>query len=157
MTGCCSSRVPTRVRRALRADDLFEPGRSILTPVGQTRLDEIGRWCKQASRPTSEVVIAAFTDDDRDQDLAEILTQDQAESVRRYLVDKHAIQSAGWFKSRKIAAVGFGSHLPRTLDRVRATHHHAASRSSCSRRRHERKRVDDGIRTRDIQIHNLVP
>jgi phospholipid/cholesterol/gamma-HCH transport system substrate-binding protein len=105
-----------RHSRALGADDLFEPGRSILTPVGQKRLDEVGRWCNQASRPSSEVVIAAFTDDDRDQDLAEILTQDQAESVRKYLVDKHSIQSAGWFRSRKIAAVGFGTHLPRTLD-----------------------------------------
>ena len=35
-----------RNSRALRTDDLFEPGRSVLTPVGQTRLDEIGRWCK---------------------------------------------------------------------------------------------------------------
>jgi phospholipid/cholesterol/gamma-HCH transport system substrate-binding protein len=105
-----------RYSRAFRTDDLFEPGRSVLTPVGQIRLDEIGRWCKQASRPASEVVIAAFTDDDRDLDLAEILTQEQAESVRRYLVDKHSIQSAGWFKSRKIAAVGFGTHVPRTLD-----------------------------------------
>jgi phospholipid/cholesterol/gamma-HCH transport system substrate-binding protein len=107
-----------RHSRALLTDDLFEPGRSILTPVGQTRLDEIGRWCKQASQPTSEVVIAAFTDDERDQDLAEILTQDQAETVRKYLVDKHSIQSAGWFKSRKIAAVGFGAHVPRTLEAV---------------------------------------
>jgi len=105
-----------RHSRALRADDLFEPGRSVLTPVGQTRLDEIGRWCKHASQPTSEVVIAAFTDDDRDSGLAEILTQEQAESVRKYLVEKHSIQSAGWFKSRKVAAVGFGTHSPRTLD-----------------------------------------
>jgi len=105
-----------RHSRALRADDLFDPGRSVLTGVGQTRLDEIGRWCNQASRPTSEVVIAAFTDDDRDQDLAEILTQEQAESVRKYLVEKHSIQSAGWFKSRKVAAVGFGTHVPRTLE-----------------------------------------
>ncbi len=105
-----------RNSRVLRADDLFEPGRAILTPVGQSRLDEIGRWCHTASRSTSEVVIAAFTDDSRDEDLAEILTQDQADSVRRYLVNKHSIQSAGWFRSRKIAAVGFGSHTPRTLD-----------------------------------------
>ena len=61
-------------------------------------------------------MIAAFTDDDRDADLAEILTQEQADSVREYLVDKHAIQSAGWFKTRKVAAVGFGTHMPPTLD-----------------------------------------
>ena len=125
-----------RHSRAFRTDDLFEPGRSILTPVGQTRLDEIGRWCKQASRPTSEVVIAAFTDDDRDQDLAEILTQEQAESVRRYLVDKHSIQSAGWFKSRKVAAVGFGTHVPRTArPSPESTPRPGGSRSSCSRPR----------------------
>jgi phospholipid/cholesterol/gamma-HCH transport system substrate-binding protein len=105
-----------RNSRAFRDDELFEPGRSILTPVGRTRLDEVARWCKQSLRPGSEVVIAAFTDDQRDQDLAEILTQEQAEAVRHYLVEKHSIQSAGWFKSRKIASVGFGSHTPRTLE-----------------------------------------
>jgi phospholipid/cholesterol/gamma-HCH transport system substrate-binding protein len=105
-----------RHSRAIHADDLFEHGRSVLTPVGQTRLDEIGRWCKQSTRPTSEVVIAAFTDDNHDDDLAEILTQEQAETVRKYLVDRHSIQSAGWFKSRKVAAVGFGAHSPRTLE-----------------------------------------
>ena len=105
-----------RNSRAFRAEELFEPGRSVLTPVGRTRLDEVARWCKQAVRPKSEVVIAAFTDDDRDENLAEILTQEQAEAVRHYLVEKHSIQSAGWFKHRKIATVGFGTHAPRTLD-----------------------------------------
>ena len=126
-----------RHSRAFRTDDLFESGRSILTPVGQTRLDEVGRWCRQATRPNSEVVIAAFTDGDHDEDLAEILTQEQAETVRRYLVDKHAIQSAGWFKSRKVAAVGFGTHIPRTLDGPQVTSQPGASKSSCSRRRRD--------------------
>ena len=105
-----------RNSRSFRADELFEPGRSVLTPVGRTRLDEAARWCKQASRPGTQVVIAAFTDDDRDEDLAEILTQEQADAVRNYLVTNHSIQSAGWFKRRKVASVGFGSHAPRTLD-----------------------------------------
>jgi phospholipid/cholesterol/gamma-HCH transport system substrate-binding protein len=105
-----------RNSRSFRADDLFEPERSVLTPLGRSRLDEVARWCKQSSRPGTQVVIAAFTDDDRDQDLAEVLTQEQADAVRSYLVTKHSIQSAGWFKRRKIAAVGFGSHTPRTLD-----------------------------------------
>jgi len=105
-----------RNSRTFRTDDLFEHGRSVLTKVGQARLDEIGRWCKQVGRPASRVVIAVFTDDDRDQDLAEILTQEQADAVRDYLVEKHAIQSAGWFSTRKVAAVGFGTHMPRTLD-----------------------------------------
>jgi phospholipid/cholesterol/gamma-HCH transport system substrate-binding protein len=105
-----------RNSRSFAADELFEPGRSVLMPVGRTRLDEVARWCKRGSQPGTQVVIAAFTDDDRDQDLAEILTQDQADAVRNYLVNQHSIQSAGWFKRRKVAAVGFGSHAPRTLD-----------------------------------------
>ncbi len=100
-------------RRFFRAEELFEPGRAILTPVGRTRLDEVGRWCKQSSLPKSEVVIAAFTNDDQDVDLAEVLTQEQAHAVRKYLVDKHGIDSAGWFRSRKVAAVGFGTQVPR--------------------------------------------
>lgn len=107
-----------RNSRSFRADELFEPGRSVLTPVGRTRLDEVARWCKQASRSGTQVVIAAFTDDDRDEDLAEILTQEQADAVRNYLVTNHSIQSAGWFKRRKVASVGFGSHTPRTLDQA---------------------------------------
>ncbi len=109
-----------RNSRAFPAEDLFEPGRSILTPIGRSRLDEAARWCKLASRPKSEVVIAAFTDDNRDQDLAEILTQEQADAVRNYLVQKHSIQSAGWFKHRKVASVGFGTHAPKTLDETAA-------------------------------------
>jgi phospholipid/cholesterol/gamma-HCH transport system substrate-binding protein len=107
-----------RNSRSFAADELFEPDRSVLTPVGRTRLDEVARWCKQSSHSGTQVVIAAFTDDDRDQDLAEILTQEQADAVRNYLTTKHSIQSAGWFKRRKIAAVGFGSHAPRTLETV---------------------------------------
>jgi phospholipid/cholesterol/gamma-HCH transport system substrate-binding protein len=107
-----------RHTRALRTDDIFERDRSVLTTVGRARLDEIGRWCNYACRPKSEVVIAAFTDGDGDQDLAEMLTQEQADAVRTYLIEKHAIQSAGWFKRRKVAAVGFGRHIPRALDPV---------------------------------------
>jgi phospholipid/cholesterol/gamma-HCH transport system substrate-binding protein len=105
-----------RDSRSFRADELFEPGRAILTPVGRTRLDEVARWCKQTSRPQSEVVIAAFTDDDHDIDLAEVLTQEQADSVRKYLVEKHGIDSAGWFRTRKVAAIGFGTQVPRLQD-----------------------------------------
>src|SRR5262249_48559706 len=107
-----------RISRSLRADDLFEPGRSVLTQEGQARLDGVGRWCKWTGRRSSRVVIAAFTEVTRDKDLAITLTQEQAEAVRQYLVDKHAIQSAGWFKTRKVAAVGFGANAPRTLDPV---------------------------------------
>lgn len=105
----------TRDSRTLREDELFEPGRAVLTAKGRRRLDEVGAWFKKVRRPTSEVVIAAFTNEARDSDLAQALTQEQADAVRKYLIDKHAIATAGWFSGRKVAAVGFGNEIPRTL------------------------------------------
>jgi len=102
-----------RDSRTFRAADLFEPGGAILLPIGRTRLDDVARWCKETSQPRSEIVIAAFTDADKDIDLAELLTQEQADALRKYLVDKHGIDSAGWFRTRKVAAVGFGTQVPR--------------------------------------------
>ena len=52
----------------------------------------------------------------RHRHLAEVLTQEQAGSVRKYLVEKHGIDSAGWFRSRKVAAVGFGTQVLRLRD-----------------------------------------
>jgi len=103
-----------RDSRTVAADALFEPGRSVLTATGRKQLDDVAAWFAKAKRPKCEVVIAAFTDDDQDQDLAQILTQEQADAVRKYLVSKHGIDSAGWFSPRKVAAVGFGSQAPRS-------------------------------------------
>ncbi len=103
-----------RDSRTVAGDDLFEPGRSVLTPTGRRRLDEVGAWFKKVKRPTSEVVIAAFTDQPRDADLAQILTQEQADAVRKYLAEHHALNSVTWLSNRKVAAVGFGNEAPRT-------------------------------------------
>jgi phospholipid/cholesterol/gamma-HCH transport system substrate-binding protein len=104
-----------RESQTLREDELFEPGRSVLTEPGRQRLDEVAAWFKKVRRPSSEVVIAAFTDDARDPELAQVLTQEQADAVRKYLVAHHQIESSGWFTTRKIAAVGFGTEAPRAL------------------------------------------
>lgn len=103
-----------RESRTLPAASLFEPGNAILTSQGRTELDKVAAWLKKVVRPKTEVVIAAFTDDDRGDDLADALTQEQAEAVRRYLVAQHRIDSLGWFTSRRVAAVGFGTQVPRT-------------------------------------------
>ena len=106
-----------RESRTLRGDDLFEPGRAVLTASGHRELDDVAKWFFRLRRPkATEVVIAAFADDPRhDDDLAQALTQEQAEAVRTYLVTRHKIASTGWFTSRKVAAVGFGSQVPRIL------------------------------------------
>jgi phospholipid/cholesterol/gamma-HCH transport system substrate-binding protein len=102
--------------RTLREDELFEPGRSVLTVQGRRKLDDVATWFKSMKRPKSEVVIAAFTDEPGDADLAQILTQEQADAVRKYLVARYSIDSTGWFSSRKVAAVGFGVDVPRSLE-----------------------------------------
>jgi len=102
-----------RDSRSWEADALFEPGRSVLTAGGRKNLDDAAVWFKKQLRPTSEIVIAAYTDPARDADFAQILTQEQADAVRAYLVRKHRIDSVGWFSTRKVAAVGFGSNPPR--------------------------------------------
>lgn len=102
-----------RESRVLREDELFEPGRSVLTAQGRRKLDEVAAWISKIRRPRSEVVIAAFTDDDRGDDLALALTQEQADAARKYLISEHSIDTLGWFKSRKVASVGFGTQSPR--------------------------------------------
>jgi phospholipid/cholesterol/gamma-HCH transport system substrate-binding protein len=101
-----------RDSQVLREDELFEPGRSVLTARGRRTLDGVATWIKKVRRPASEVVIAAFSDDSQDGALAEVLTQEQADAVCRYLVANHQIDSAGWFATRKIAAIGFGADRP---------------------------------------------
>jgi phospholipid/cholesterol/gamma-HCH transport system substrate-binding protein len=104
-----------RESRTLAESDLFEPGRAVLTTDGRARLDEVASWFKKVKRPKSEVVIAAFTDADRGEDLALALTQEQADAVRKYLVSRHGMDAVGWFGTRKVAAVGFGTQVPRAL------------------------------------------
>ncbi|MEO6807734.1 MAG: MlaD family protein [Isosphaeraceae bacterium] len=106
-----------RESRTLKTDDLFEPGRAVLTAGGQGRLDEAAAWFKELHRTkTTEIVIAVFTDDAAgNADLAQMLTQEQAEAVRTYLIKRHSIDSAGFWSTRKVAAVGFGTETPRTL------------------------------------------
>ncbi|RUL81757.1 MCE family protein [Tautonia sociabilis] len=103
----------TRHALMLAETDLFEPGRAVLTEAGRGRLDEVARWAKEHLSTRTEVVVAAYSDDSLDAQLAERLTQQQAEAVRSYLVGSHRIDSAGWFRSRTVAAVGFGRHRPR--------------------------------------------
>ena len=94
-------------------NDLFERGRAVLTEPGQRKLDDIANWFKTLRRPKTEVVIAAFTDSTLEENLAQVLTQEQADAVRNYLVSRHSIDAKGWFGTRKVASVGFGSQVPR--------------------------------------------
>lgn len=105
-----------REARVLPSVELFEPGRATLTRQGRERLDEVARWFKGLNRPrTTEIVVAAYTDGahTNDEEMAQVLTQEQAEAVRDYLMERHKIHSNGWLHAaRTVAAVGFGTQAP---------------------------------------------
>lgn len=101
-----------RDSQTLAGDDLFERGRAVLTESGRKKLDSVGVWLNKIKRPASEVVIAAYSDEPSDSKRAHILTEEQAQAVRDYLVKNHSLTYVSWWKSRKVAAVGFGSEAP---------------------------------------------
>jgi phospholipid/cholesterol/gamma-HCH transport system substrate-binding protein len=105
----------TREGRSYATADLFEPGTAILTAEGREKLDEFARWFKSDHRPNSaEVVVAAYADPHDDETKARILTNQQARAVRSYLETQHELFKLPWFRTRKSAAVGFGTERPRT-------------------------------------------
>ena len=104
-----------REGRSLNIDSLFEPGRSVLTAPGRHELDVIGAWFKHALNKRSEVVIAVFTPTAADPELAQMLTQEQANTIRKYLNDRYKIEKVSWLTSRKVTAIGYGTQVPRLL------------------------------------------
>lgn len=112
-----------RENRVLATDELFEPDRAVLTAAGRKRLDEVAGWFKSRERPDStRVVVAAFTDraPNANEDMARILTQDQADAIRSYLVDTHRLDRLPWytFSRRSFAAVGYGTQRPEAAPAV---------------------------------------
>lgn len=106
-----------RDARVFVADDLFEPGRAVLTRDGKRRLDDLAKWFDGAKHPeTSKIVVAAFTDQapEGNEELAQILTQEQADCIRNYLVAQHEIDRLPWyrFSRRSFASVGYGTQIP---------------------------------------------
>ncbi len=106
-----------RDSRVFETQELFEPGRAILTREGRRRLDELAAWFKKANHPeTTRIVVAAFTDQapEGKEELAQVLTQEQADSIRSYLVNQHGIDRLPWYKfsRRAVAAVGYGTQTP---------------------------------------------
>jgi phospholipid/cholesterol/gamma-HCH transport system substrate-binding protein len=100
-------------RRVLASSELFEPGRAALLPEGRERLDEVGAWLKGFPQRNAEIVIAAFTSVEKSEEKARILTQNQAEAVRDYLVQNFSIDGTGFLgiRSRKVTAAGLGGHV----------------------------------------------
>jgi phospholipid/cholesterol/gamma-HCH transport system substrate-binding protein len=102
-----------RNRRSFAEAELFEPGQSVLTADGRQRLDELAPWFANLKQTGSEVVIVAYADPkSTGPGVARTLTKQQSEAVCAYLKSRLSVQKLGWFKSRKVTAVGLGTTAP---------------------------------------------
>jgi phospholipid/cholesterol/gamma-HCH transport system substrate-binding protein len=91
--------------------EIFHDGRSVFHPEG---VEKLRAWAALHVPNTklagSEVVIVAYTDPNYpDSKAAEILTQEQAEAVKTYLIDHHDIHKLGTFSRRNVQAIGMGN------------------------------------------------
>ena len=85
-----------RQRRIFNANELFEPGRAVLTAQGRQDLDGLGTVAKRLKHPGSDVVIVAYADPHSDNpQAAQVLTRQQSETVCDYLKTKHGVQKLG--------------------------------------------------------------
>jgi phospholipid/cholesterol/gamma-HCH transport system substrate-binding protein len=97
--------------------ELFEPGRSVLTPQGKCLLDELAPWFDALKYKGSEVVIVSYADPKNTTSaVARALTQQQSDSVCEYLRNRFSIQKLGWFSRRKVTAIGLGTSPPPVPD-----------------------------------------
>jgi phospholipid/cholesterol/gamma-HCH transport system substrate-binding protein len=102
-----------RHRQTFAEEDLFEPGRAVLTVEGRRRLDELAPWLTSMKPKGSEVVVVSYADPkNANPQLARALTRKQSEAVVDYLKQQHAVQKMGWFRSRKVQPLGQGVSPP---------------------------------------------
>jgi phospholipid/cholesterol/gamma-HCH transport system substrate-binding protein len=106
-----------RNRQVFAPDELFEPGRAVLTEQGHQRLNGLAPWLEGLKHKGSDVVIASFADPHRlDPAVARVLTRLQSQSVCDYLTREHKIQKMSWLSSRKVTPLGLGGDFA-SLDR----------------------------------------
>jgi ABC-type transporter Mla subunit MlaD len=104
----------SRQRQLVRADELFEPGRAVLTDAGRDKLNDLAGWLNGLKQKGSDVVIASYADPSTapSASAAQALTQKQSEVVATYLKDVHKVQRLSWWRSRPVKPLGLGVDPP---------------------------------------------
>jgi hypothetical protein len=98
-----------RNRQIFAPDELFEPGRAVLTEAGQQRLNALGPWLEGLKHRGSEIVVASFAEGKRyDAQVARVLTRQQSQSICDYLTGQLKAQRMGWLSTRKVTPLGLG-------------------------------------------------
>jgi phospholipid/cholesterol/gamma-HCH transport system substrate-binding protein len=100
-------------RQCFAEDELFEPGRAVLTSSGRGRLDGLGPWLAGLKHKGSEVVVVAYADPKRSEARAALeVTRQQSAAVVEYLTKQHAAHKLGLFAKRKVIPLGQGVQPP---------------------------------------------
>jgi phospholipid/cholesterol/gamma-HCH transport system substrate-binding protein len=98
-------------------NDLFEPGRAVLTARGRQKLDEKAGWVNGFRQKGVEIVVVSYADPKGpNPDLALNLTRQQSDAVVTYLKDKHGVHKLsglqGFVYTRKVTPLGMGVKPP---------------------------------------------
>src|SRR5439155_13416448 len=103
-----------RYRQWVRAADLFEPDRAVLTDAGRARLNELAGWLNGLKPKGSDVVVVALADPKAAPSAAaaQALTQKQSEVIVAYLKDNHKVHKLGWVRTRNLKPIGLGIDPP---------------------------------------------
>jgi phospholipid/cholesterol/gamma-HCH transport system substrate-binding protein len=102
-----------RNRQFFAEDELFEPGRAVLTSAGRARLDELAPWAAGLKHKGSEVVVVAYADPKKSEARAALeLTRQQSAAVVEYLRKQHAVHKLGLVSTRKVTPLGQGVQPP---------------------------------------------
>lgn len=101
-----------RWRKWFAEEQLFEPGRAVLTPPGKRRLDEVAPWLNDQKDGKSDVVVAAFADGKFGAEVAQTVTDKQSQAVVDYLRAQHRVHRVGWWwwSNRNVKAIGVGAN-----------------------------------------------
>ncbi len=108
-----------RNRKVFADNDLFEPGRAVLTAQGRDKLDDLAPWLNGLKHKGSEIVVVSYADPTKKEESKTALsvTRQQSEAVVDYLKQKHSAHKLGWFSSRKVVALGQGVNPPPAPER----------------------------------------
>ncbi len=102
-------------RRIFDANDLFEPGTSILTEAGRQHLRNLSSWLENGKSADTEIVVVSYLNQETKElpgSVAQVLTWKQSEAVSAYLRDHLRAHRVHWLSSRKIVVLGMGYAPP---------------------------------------------
>lgn len=106
-----------RYRQWFAERDLFEPNQAVLTAQGRQKLDELAPWLNGLKHKGSDVVVTSYSGTDLNDRVALTVSQKQADTICKYLIDKHKVDKMGLLSWRKVTPLGCGSNAPPVPDK----------------------------------------